>query len=62
MHFYESENGVCYSVFASASNQAHEMRHLNCENAWKFLSQFRRLSNGELAGGVMEDIIRVYGD
>ncbi|NLJ95663.1 MAG: hypothetical protein GX321_00795 [Clostridiales bacterium] len=60
MHLFESENGCCYSVFASASNQAHEMRHLNCENAWKFFSQFRRLSNGDLVGGIMGDIIKLY--
>lgn len=62
MHLFESENGCCYSVFGSASNQAHEMRHLNCENAWKYISQFRRLSNGELVGGAMEDIIKLYED
>lgn len=60
MHLFESENGCCYSIFASASNQAHEMRHLNCENAWKFFSQFRRLSNGDIVGGTMEDIIKLY--
>ncbi len=62
MHLFESENGCCYSIFASASNQAHEMRHLNCENAWKFFSQFRRRSNGDVVGGAMEDIIKLYKD
>ena len=62
MHLFESENGCCYSSFGSASNQSHEMRHLNCENAWKFFSQFRRLSNGELVGGTMEDIVKLYVD
>ena len=57
MHLFESENGSCYSIFASATNQAHEMRYLNCENAWKFLSQFRRLANGDLVGGAMDDVI-----
>lgn len=60
MHLFESVNGCCYSIFASATNQAHEMRHLNCENAWKFLSQFSRLSNGELCGGKMEEIVNLY--
>jgi len=36
------------------------MRWLNCENAWKFFSQFRRLANGELVGGKMEDIAALY--
>lgn len=60
MHLFESENGCCYSIFGSASNQQHEMRHLNCENAWKFFSQFRRLPNGELVGGKMEDVVKMY--
>ncbi len=60
MHLFESDNGCCYSIFASASNQSHEMRHLNCENAWKFLSQFSRTQNGELIGGKMEEIVNIY--
>ncbi len=60
MHLFESENGCCYSVFGSASNQSHEMRHLNCENAWKFFTQFRRLSDGELVGGKMEEVVNLY--
>lgn len=60
MHLFESDNGCCYSIFASASNQSHEMRHLNCENAWKFFSQFRRLPNGDIVGGKTEDIIKLY--
>ena len=60
MNLFESENGCCHSIFASASNQSHEMRHLNCENAWKFFSQFRRLSNGDLVGGIIADIIKLY--
>lgn len=60
MHLFESENGCCYSIFGSASNQAHEMRYLNCENAWKFFTQFRRLSTGEVVGGEMEDIMKLY--
>ena len=60
MHLFESENGCCYSIFGSGSPQQHEMRWLNCENAWKFFSQFRRLANGELVGGKMEDIAALY--
>lgn len=59
MHLFESENGCCYSVFGSATNQAHEMRHLNCENAWKYMSQFKRLENGQIVGGKMQDIVDV---
>ena len=38
--FYESEDGVCRTVFASVSGQQHECRQHSCENAWKFVSQF----------------------
>lgn len=62
MHMFESENGCCYSIFASADNQQHEMRRLNCENAWKFFEQFRRLPNGQLMGGSMEDMVMTFGE
>lgn len=62
MHLFESENGCCYSIFASADNQQHEMRHLNCENAWKFFEQFRRLPDGRIVGGEMEDMIMTFGE
>ena len=58
MHLFESENGCCYCIFASASKQQHEMRHLNCENAWKYMSMFSRKENGEIKGGTMEEVIR----
>ena len=58
MHFFESENGCCYSIFASASKQSHEMRWLNCENAWKYMSLFSRKENGDIAGGNMEEVLR----
>ena len=57
MHLFESENGCCYCIFASASRQQHEMRHLNCENAWKYMSMFSRKENGEIKGGTMEEVI-----
>ncbi len=60
MHLFESRNGCCYSIFGSASNQSHEMRHLNCENAWKFFNCFRRLPDGEIRGGKMEDMVKLF--
>lgn len=48
MHKFYSTDKNCYTIFASASKQQHEMRHLNCKNAWKFISQFRRNSKGEI--------------
>ena len=60
INLFESENGHCYTIFGSMSNQGHEVRHHSCENAWKFLSQFRRLPDGSIAGGKMEDIKKLY--
>ena len=42
IHYYDSEDGVCRTAFASISGQVHECRHHTCENAWKFISQFTR--------------------
>lgn len=42
IHYYDSEDGVCRTAFASISGQGHEFRHHTCENAWKFISQFAR--------------------
>ncbi len=62
MHLFESENGCCYSVFGSGSPQQHEMRYLNCKNAWKFFKQFRRLPNGDLVGGLMDEVISALNE
>ena len=42
INYYESEDGVCRTAFASIDNQVHEFRHHTCEQAWKFISQFTR--------------------
>ena len=42
VRYYDSEDGICRTAFASVSGQMHECRHHSCENAWKFISQFRR--------------------
>ncbi len=42
VRYYDSEDGVCRTAFASVSGQVHECRHHTNENAWKFISQFRR--------------------
>jgi len=42
VHYYESEDGVCRTAFASVSGQMHECRKHSCENAWNFISQFTR--------------------
>ncbi|MCH5341497.1 MAG: hypothetical protein J1E01_08515 [Acetatifactor sp.] len=60
LQLFVSEDGNCYSIFGSVSNQGHEVRHHTCENAWKFLSQFRRLPDGSLEGGEPEKIKDLY--
>lgn len=42
IHYYDSEDGVCRTALASISGQVHEFRRHTCENAWKFISQFKK--------------------
>lgn len=42
IHYFDSEDGVCRTAFASVSGQVHECRQHTCENAWKFISQFTK--------------------
>ncbi len=42
IHYFDSEDGVCRTAFASVSGQVHECRHHTCEQAWRFISQFTR--------------------
>ena len=42
IHYFDSEDGVCRTAFASVSGQGHEFRQHTCENAWEFISQFTR--------------------
>lgn len=42
VNYFDSEDGVCRTAFASVSNQVHEFRQHSAECAWKFISQFRK--------------------
>ncbi|WOO36400.1 hypothetical protein R2R35_21830 [Anaerocolumna sp. AGMB13020] len=42
IQYFDSEDGICRTAFASVSGQGHECRRHTCENAWKFISQFTR--------------------
>lgn len=42
INYFDSEDGVCRTAFASVSEQVHECRHHTCEAAWNFISQFER--------------------
>jgi len=42
VRFFESDDGITRTAFASVSGQGHECREHTCEQAWKFLSAFSR--------------------
>ena len=42
LHYFDSEDGICRTVFGSISGQGHECRQHTCEQAWLFLSGFSR--------------------
>lgn len=42
VRYYDSEDGVCRTAFASIDNQVHEYRHHTADKAWQFISQFTR--------------------
>lgn len=56
IELFKSDNGKCYSALASIDNQGHECRYHTCENAWRFMSNFRRTSDGAIEGGEFEVI------
>ena len=60
LQLFVSRNGKCYSVFGSVGGQGHEVRHHTCEQAWKFMSQFRRLPDGQIEGGEVEKVKALY--
>ena len=60
LELFTSTNGKCYAVFGCVGNQGHEVRHHTCEQAWKFLSQFRRLPDGTIEGGDLEKVKALY--
>ena len=42
LHYYDSTDGVCRTVFGGIDNQGHECREHTCEQAWHFMKQFTR--------------------
>lgn len=46
LHYFDSVDGNCYSVFGSISEQGHDCRHHTVEEAWKYLSRFARTPEG----------------
>ena len=42
LHYYDSTDGVCRTVFGGVDNQGHECREHTCEQAWQFMKNFSR--------------------
>ncbi len=42
LHYYDSADGVCRTVFGGVDNQGHECREHTCEQAWQFMKNFSR--------------------
>lgn len=42
VNYYDSDDGVCRTAFASVSGQQHECRHHSVEHAWRFISRLTR--------------------
>ena len=40
LHYYDSTDGVCRTVFGGVDNQGHECREHTCGEAWRFMQQF----------------------
>lgn len=51
LNYFKSTDGNFYTVFGSVSGMGHECRYHTCENAWLFMSEFRRNENGIIEGG-----------
>ena len=51
-----NSSGRCLTALSSVSGQGHECREHTCENAWRFMSNFRRLQDGTIEGGDFETV------
>ena len=56
IELFKNGEGKCYNALGSISGQGHECREHTCENAWRFMSNFRRLPDGTIEGGEFENI------
>ena len=62
LNLFTTGKDHCYCIFACVGNQGHEVRYHTCENAWKFLSDFRRLPDGRIEGGDLDRVLAMYRD
>lgn len=57
LELFSGKDGRVITVFGSINDQQHEIHRHQCEYAWNFMSNFRRLADGTLLGGDKEEII-----
>ena len=60
LQLFGREDGTCWNVFASIDNQGHECREHTCEYAWRYMSSFTRSADGQICGGKMSDIEKIF--
>ena len=60
IEMFKNGEGKCYNALASISEQGHECREHTCENAWRFMSNFRRLPDGTIEGGDFETVRKSF--
>lgn len=46
VHYYDSKDGNCYTVFMAVTNHSHEIRTFTNNFAWNFAKKFRRTEKG----------------
>ena len=56
IELFKNTDGKCYNALGCISGQGHECREHTCENAWRFMSNFRRLEDGSIEGGDFESV------
>ena len=62
IELFKNGAGKCYNALGCISGQGHECREHTCENAWRFMSNFRRLPDGSIEGGDFETVKNSFTD
>ncbi len=60
IELFKNGEGKCYNALGSISDQGHECREHTCENAWRYMSNFRRLPDGSIEGGDFETVKKCF--
>ena len=46
VHYFDSDDGKCYTALMDVTHHAHEIRCFTNNFAWNFVKKFRRTENG----------------